>query len=271
MFCKVFQIFNIIFLNILMVFTRKSYFCKSNLKKMKKIITLFLASAALISCQEDLKFSNPGFQVLKDDVLWKANDARAYVSESGRLRIEGMTEYETVTLNTSSTNVGTYLLGTTNVNNMASYVSSFEGVEVAYSTAAAPGPVAAVALFNGGTGYVSSTNVATTGGTGSGLTVTTTVDATGKVTAITVVSRGNGYVAGDTVTITGGNLNAKFKVTNVMNSNGEIKITKFDNVKMTITGKFKFNATKVGSGPFGGEVVNYQYGDFYNIPIYPNP
>ncbi len=40
---------------------------------------------------------------------------------------------------------------------------------------------------------------------------------------------------------------------------------------MTVTGKFKFNATKSGSGQFGGEVVNYQYGEFYNVPIYPNP
>lgn len=238
---------------------------------MKKIITLLLVSIALTSCQEDLKFSNPGFQALKDDVLWKSNDARAYVSETGKLTIDAYTEYEKVTLKTNSTNVGKYVLGTTNVNNFASYTSSFDNTEIIYSTAAAPGPVSTVALFNGGTGYVASTNVSTTGGTGSGLTVTTTTNASGSITAITVVSRGNGYVAGDIITITGGNLNAKFKVNNVLNSNGEIQITAFDNVNMTVTGKFKFNATKSGSGQFGGEVVNYQYGEFYNVPIYPNP
>ena len=92
---------------------------------MKKIITLFLSSIALTSCQEDLKFSNPGFQALKDDVLWKSNDARAYISETGKLTIDAYTEYEKVTLKTSSTNIGTYVLGSTDTNNFASYSSDW--------------------------------------------------------------------------------------------------------------------------------------------------
>ena len=46
---------------------------------MKRFLSLFLVAMAFSSCQEDVKFNNPGFQALKDDVFWRANDARAYV------------------------------------------------------------------------------------------------------------------------------------------------------------------------------------------------
>jgi hypothetical protein len=45
------------------------------------------------------------------------------------------------------------------------------------------------------------TNVATTGGTGSSLTVDVTVDASGAVTSLTVNTAGSGYTAGETITI----------------------------------------------------------------------
>lgn len=63
------------------------------------------------------------------------------------------------------------------------------------------GPVTAVAVNTGGSGYTSATAVITSAtGTGAVLDVTVTADA---VTAITVVEGGSGYKAGDTVTITG--------------------------------------------------------------------
>lgn len=237
---------------------------------MKRFLPLFYIVLAFTSCQDDVKFSNPGFQALKDDVFWRANDARAYVSETGKLTIEALTEYEVLTLNTSSANVGTYVLGTTNVNNRATYTSNFEDIALEYATIAVPGPVSSVGIVNGGTGYVSASSVATTGGTGSGLTVNITVNASGVVTAIVLSSRGNGYVAGDLITVAGGNVNCRFRVTNVQNSNGEIKITEYDNVNFTISGKFKFNAANSNNSPFGGPILNFQYGEFYKIPIFPS-
>ena len=240
------------------------------IEKMKRFLSLFIIAMVFSSCQEDVKFNNPGFQGLKDDVFWRANDARAYVDATGKLSIEALTEYETITLNTASPNVGTYVLGTTNVNNSATYSSNFDDIALEYATIAVPGPTGSVSLANGGTAYVSGTSVATTGGTGSGLTVNIVANGSGVVTSVTVSSRGSGYLAGDLVTVAGGNVDCKIRVTNVQNSNGEIKITEYDNVNFTVSGKFKFNAANSNGSPFGGPILNFQYGEFYKIPIYPS-
>jgi hypothetical protein len=237
---------------------------------MKRFLSLFIMALAFSSCQEDVKFNNPGFQGLKDDVFWRANEARAYVDATGKLRIEALTQYEIITLNTNSANVGTYVLGTTNSNNSATYSSNFNDISLEYATIAVPGPTGSISLVNGGTGYSSGTSVATTGGTGSGLTVNVVANASGVVTSVAVSSRGSGYLAGDLVTVAGGNVNCKFSVANVQNSNGEIKITEYDNVNFTISGKFKFNAANSNGSPFGGQILNFQYGEFYKIPIYPS-
>lgn len=237
---------------------------------MKRFLPLFIIAMAFSSCQEDVKFNNPGFQGLKDDVFWRANDARAYINPvNHKLRIEALTEYETVVLTTASYNVGTYILGTTNTLNSATYSSNFNDVALEYATIAVPGPVGTVALAAAGTGYASGTSVATTGGSGSGLTVNVVANASGVVTAVTLSSRGNAYVAGDLITISGGNGNAKIWVTNVQNSNGEIQITEYDELNSTVSGKFKFNAANANNSSFGGPILNFQYGEFYKIQIYP--
>lgn len=236
---------------------------------MRKILSLIAISFLMISCSEELKFNDPGFQGQKDDVFWRANDTRAYI-DNGKLTIEAYTQYEIVTLGTSSTNVGKYRLGTTNTNNFASYTYDVDDIFLEYATVPSPGPASLVTIQNGGTGYSNASSVAVTGGTGSGMSVSIVTNSTGVVTSITLMSRGNGYVAGDLVTVTGGNLNCKLRVQNVQNSNGEIEITSFDDVKMTVSGKFKFNAVKTTNSPFGGEVVNYQYGEFHNVQIYPS-
>ena len=197
-------------------------------------------------------------------------NTRIYVSTTGKLSIEALTEYETITLNTASSNVGTYVLGTTNVNNSATYSSNFDDIALEYATIAVPGPASSVSLVNGGTGYSSGTSIATTGGAGSGLTVNIVANASGVVTSVAISSRGNAYLAGDLITVAGGNVNCKFRVTNVQNSNGEIKITEYDNVNFTVSGKFKFNAANSNGSPFGGPILNFQYGEFYKIPIYPS-
>ncbi len=237
---------------------------------MKRFLPLLIVLFALSSCQEDIKFNTPGFQGLKDDVFWRANDARAYVSSTGQLRVEALTQYEQITLNTASANVGTYVLGTTNLNNSATYSSNFNEVELEYATVAVPGPVSSISIVSGGTGYSSGTSVATTGGAGSGLTVNVVANASGVVTSVNISSRGNAYLAGDLITVAGGNLNCRFRVVNVQNSNGEIQITEYDNVNMTVSGKFKFNAANANNSPFGGPLLNFQYGEFYKVPIYPS-
>lgn len=240
------------------------------IEKMKRILSLIFIAVAMTSCQDDVKFSNPGLQGLKDDVFWTSGETRAYLNSNGRLSIEALTEFETLTLNTSSTNEGTYILGTTNVNNSATYSSTIDNVALEYATVAVPGPVSNINLISGGTGYSSGNSVITTGGSGSGLTVSIVANAAGVVTSVSLVSRGNFYVAGDIITVSGGNLNCRFRVQNVQNSNGEIKITEYDDVNMTVSGTFKFNAANANNSPFGGPILNFQYGEFYKIPVFPS-
>jgi hypothetical protein len=237
---------------------------------MKRFLSLLFVAVAMTSCQEDVKFNDPGLQGLKDDVFWTANDARAYLTGNGRLSIEALTDFEVLTLSTSSPNEGTYILGTTNLNNSAAYTSSFDGVDLEYATIAVPGPVGGITLVSGGTGYSSGTSVATAGGSGSGLTVNVVANSSGVVTSLILSSRGNAYMAGDLITVSGGNVNCRFRVQNVQNSNGEIKITEYDNVNMTVSGIFKFNAANTNNSPFGGSILNFQYGEFYKIPVFPS-
>ena len=66
----------------------------------------------------------------------------------------------------------------------------------------------------GGTGYTGGTGVATTGGTGTGLTVNTTVGA-GAVTAVAVNAGGTGYTVDDVITVSGGGGDATFTITRI--------------------------------------------------------
>ena len=67
------------------------------------------------------------------------------------------------------------------------------------------GAVVSTSVSNGGGGGFSNAAVATSGGTGSGLTVDTTVDGNGNITAAAVNAGGSDYLISDTVTITNAN------------------------------------------------------------------
>ena len=69
-----------------------------------------------------------------------------------------------------------------------------------------PGAVVTTGVsVGGGGGFTGATAVATSGGTGSGLTVDTTVDSDGNITAAAVNAGGSDYLITDTVTITNAN------------------------------------------------------------------
>lgn len=250
---------------------------------MKKTLLLITLAILAISCQENLQTNTPGFQGLKDDVYWRANDARAYINESGNLTVEGITEFETLTLSTVSANPGIYYLGSIATSNSASYVANFEGNEQEYETILSTGPAYTIELIQAGTGYtpdcteqtetgtlVCNSSHATTGGTGSGLTVSLLTNSSGAVTRFRLASRGINYTPGDVITVIGEGTNCRFRIINVESSNGEIQITNYDNVNMTVSGKFKFNARRTNDNPSIPNVLNYQYGEFYKVPIYPS-
>jgi len=79
------------------------------------------------------------------------------------------------------------------------------------NTVSGTGVPTTTALTAGGTGYTTSTGVATTGGTGSGFTVDITAVA-GVITSYIVATAGTGYTAGDVVTVTTGGADADITI-----------------------------------------------------------
>jgi len=81
--------------------------------------------------------------------------------------------------------------------------STIEFAQIGTHAATVVGGGVTLSITTGGSGYTGATGVATTGGTGTGLTVDTT-DTAGEITAVAVNAAGTGYKVGDVVTLTGG-------------------------------------------------------------------
>jgi hypothetical protein len=109
------------------------------------------------------------------------------------------------------------------------------------------GVVESLKSLVGGTGYDEGTNVATTGGTGSGLTVDITVDG-GIIQTAIINNRGTGYTADDVLTITGGNADATVTVDTVTNP---LTVTVLEN---TLSGAIAW--TNPSAGVFQGTLSN---------------
>lgn len=231
---------------------------------MKKIFSLFVLLLIFSGCSTELTTNTPGFQAYKDDTLWRAIDVNAYLSLDGHLRILAMAQNEQVELNISSANPGTYYLASVDDENTADFSVGFNGDFLRYLTYDLNGPILNInnPVLVGGTGYSEDFNVSTTSlGGGSGMTVDTTVSESGFVTGVLINSSGANYEVGDVVTINGGNNNAKFKISSV------IEIT--DNSNGTLTGTFRFTAKNAVPNPAVNELVSFQYGSFYQIPVLP--
>jgi hypothetical protein len=72
-----------------------------------------------------------------------------------------------------------------------------------------------ISLTSGGSSYSNSSNVATTGVSGSGLTVDIVTDGLGLITSITINTPGTYYSVGDTITITGGGNDATLNIDSI--------------------------------------------------------
>jgi hypothetical protein len=75
--------------------------------------------------------------------------------------------------------------------------------------------VKSFSIKNAGTGYSTASNVATTGGFGTGLEVN--IKASDSITSVTIASKGSGYKVGDIVTIAGGSL-GQIRIDSIENS-----------------------------------------------------
>lgn len=227
---------------------------------MKNILILLVGVISLSSCVNDVQTNTPALQAKFNNDTWRAK--QAYVEfVNGGLVITAFTLNETIVLQTASTIPGTYVLGSTNTSNSVSYSKELGGVISNYDTFAYAGPVYSLSsIVNPGSGYVSSNNISTTGGSGSGLRLNVVASATGGIASVSIVARGEGYVAGDILNIVQGiRTNATIRVVNVQQSNGEIVIEEVQDG--AFTGSFKFNAVNSSTG----EVVTFSNGVFYKL------
>lgn len=227
---------------------------------MKHIFTFLIVCVLLASCQDDVAFNNPGFQATVNNDLWKATSSKVTRGTSESLLIKGTSTSHVLELSLQNKSVGKYVFGTTNQLNLVKYYA-IKNPKAFYSTGITSAPVSSIALAAGGSGYVTSSLVTTTGGSGAGLKVNTTANANGVVTAVQINVAGEGYKPGDVITINGGANNAKFKVETVSKSGGEVIIT--ENTGKTISGTFKFTAFEEGTN----NMVSCREGVFYKLPI----
>jgi hypothetical protein len=100
---------------------------------MKIIFSTLILLLALSSCQEDVKFNEPAFQGIKDNVFWQASSSKAKLNTDGTLTIEGSTATETVTLKTNSVNIKDYELGVTETRKASYEFRTAEG-KMIYTT-----------------------------------------------------------------------------------------------------------------------------------------
>jgi len=124
---------------------------------MKKALYFLLLVFTFSSCTDDVKFNNPAFQTLKDNVFWRAIGYNAYAGTGGNMVIEGTLGYEKVILQIPSTAVKTYVLGSDNLT-VASFLNTFPGQLADFTTGADKGTGQIVVTeFNTETNTISGT------------------------------------------------------------------------------------------------------------------
>lgn len=229
---------------------------------MKRLFSLIVILIAFSGCSDEISTPNPGFQAFKDGSLWKAEDFKAYIYPDGHVRIVGFMGNEQVELNLADTEEGIYYTASTE-DNWAGLTTTFNDEVLRYLTYDVDGPIPFVnnPVLASGSGYSQSFSVATSSsGDGVGMRVDTTVDDEGRVKSVTISMPGIGYEPGDIINISGGNNNAKFKILSA------IEITSFD--EFGLSGNFRFTARNTyPDHPFANQLVSFEYGAFYRIPI----
>lgn len=100
---------------------------------MKKILLVLTILVSFVSCTDDVTFNDPSFQGVKEGETWRANDARVILNPDGSMIVEAYSQFEVVTFEVSSANVGTRTFGV-NTSNVASYEVTIDGVTDTYET-----------------------------------------------------------------------------------------------------------------------------------------
>ena len=142
--------------------------------------------------------------------------------------------------------------------------SAFISVDAVGSLA---GVSTSVSLVAAGTGYTTGTTVNTTGGTGTGLTLTITTDVTNtdEVASAVIAAAGSGYTAFDVVTLTAGNSDSTFRVDTV-SALGSIETITFAGSAPSINKTYNSVAYTTTSAGGTGAIIDVQItGDSYQV------
>jgi hypothetical protein len=99
------------------------------------VIALFFV---LVSCEEQVKFKDPSFQGLKDNVVWRATLIVAVQYPDGSLVMDAYKKSEILTLKTKSAKPQVYSLGV-DLLNTATFVQEIYAEKTAFSTGANSG------------------------------------------------------------------------------------------------------------------------------------
>lgn len=135
-------------------------------------------------------------------------------------------------------------------------VGTTASAPISTGTNSSDGQVNLISTGAQGTGYTTTTGVATTGGGNNDCTVDI-IAAAGLVTGITVNNRGTGYAASTTLTISGGGGNATFTVDSVGNLGSNGNIVKATGIGIgVVSGDIVYNVSANTQG-----VVNLRIGD----------
>ncbi|CAM4022838.1 MULTISPECIES: DUF6252 family protein [Flavobacterium] len=232
---------------------------------MKKIVIVLLGMFLLTSCVNETEDNTPTIQARLNGVSWKAKETNVSVDAGGALIIKGYRGSEVLTIKLSAPIISGFPLGTENMLNFGTYTVGSALSINEYTTGIVPGPVYEYLKENAGTGYslnnsAMTTNITTTSN-GAGLVFKITeVSPVGAITKLELKARGANYKAGEIVTVQGGNGDARFKISNVQQSNGKVVVSKIENG--TITGTFQLNAVNDS-----GDVVTFSEGVFYKVPM----
>jgi hypothetical protein len=101
---------------------------------MRKQFFYLVMLFSIYSCQDDVKFNNPSFQSIKDNVFWRAVNTDASLSTSGVLTINAYTRNEILTLKTASTTLATYELGKSASNTANYQIKTNSSTTISFST-----------------------------------------------------------------------------------------------------------------------------------------
>ena len=101
---------------------------------MKKYLLITLVLFSLFSCEDDVRFNNPSFQGIKDNVFWRGVRSKATIASDGSLLIESLIVNETISLKTAAVEPQTYFLGTGEASKVVCTITSTTSGLVTYTT-----------------------------------------------------------------------------------------------------------------------------------------